>query len=195
MHARYRAVADRPGLPWVSCRANIYDVVPAYRGTPIEELLAYHNLGAPFQQHPTARLLVGMCMDYRMWLRIPPDFAYVLRVGGANLRGLDFHISSAVARGVTAVCLIGHDQCAMDGVVERGPAFVRGLMEHGGWSNRDARNHFKTHAPHSEIGDVIGFVLSETQRLSHRYPRIVVAPLFYSVVERALDQIEVTELK
>ena len=171
------------------------DIVPAYRGTPIEELLAYHNLGAPFQQHPTAELLVGMCMDYRMLLRMPPDFAYVLRVGGANLRGLEFQISLAIAHGVTAVCVIGHDQCAMSGVVDRGPTFVRGLVEHGGWSNRDARNHFKTHAPHFEIGDVIAFVQSEALRLSRRYPRIVVAPLFYSVAEHVLYQVDMSESK
>ena len=171
------------------------DILPDYRGTPIEELLAYHNLGASFQQHHTARLLVGMCMDYRMWLRVPPDFAYVLRVGGANLRGLDFHISMAVANGVTAVCVIGHDQCAMSGVVTRDQSFVSDLVEHGGWNNRDARNHFKAHVAHADIGDVTGFVQLEAVRLSRRYPRVIVAPLVYSVAERVLYQVEWSELK
>jgi carbonic anhydrase len=83
----------------------------------------------------------------------------------------------------------------MGGVVDRGRSFVRGLVEHGGWSNRDAQNHFKTHAPNFEIGDVIGFVQSEALRLSRRYPRVVVAPLFYSVEERVLYQVDVSELK
>lgn len=171
------------------------DILPDYRGTPIEELLAYHNLGASFQKHPKARLLVGMCMDYRLWLRVPPDFAYVLRVGGANLRGLDFHISLAVANGVTAVCVIGHDQCAMSGVATRDQSFVPDLVENGGWNDRDARNHFKAHAAHADIGDVIDFVQMEAVRLSQRYPRVMVAPLVYSVAERVLYQVERSELK
>ena len=171
------------------------DIDPAYRGTPIEELLAYHNLGAPFKQHPTAGLLIGMCMDYRMLLRFPPDFAYVLRVGGANLHGLEFHISLAVANGVTAVCVIGHDQCAMSGVAARGSGFVDGLVENGGWEKRDAENHFKAHAPHSDIGEVIGFVRWETTRLSRRYPRVIVAPLFYTMAERILYQVDESEVK
>ena len=171
------------------------DVLPDYRGTAIEELLAYHNLGAQFQVHSKAKLLVGMCMDFRLWLRIPPGFAYILRVGGANLRGLEFHISLAVANGVNSVCVIGHDQCAMSGMVGRNQAFVGDLVKHGGWTERDARNHFRAHAPHSDIGDVIGFVQWQASRLSQRYPRILVAPLFYSVTERALYQVDAGELK
>jgi len=171
------------------------DIFPAYRGTPIGELLAYHNLGAPFQQHPKPELLIGMCMDYRMWLRIPPDFAYILRVGGANLRGLEFHISVAVANGVNTVCVIGHDQCAMSGVASRDREFVRHLVEKGGWGHREAWNHFSAHAAHVDIGDVIDFLKWETVHLRRRYPQVFVVPLFYSVSERALYQLDESELK
>jgi carbonic anhydrase len=130
-------------------------------------------------------------MDSRIWLRIPPDFAYVMRVGGANFRDLEFHVSLAIAlRGVRAVCLIGHDDCAMTGIKARRAAFVRGLIENAGWNRRQAESHFKLHA-RFEVGDAIGFVRAEATRLSQRYHRVVVAPLFYSVVDRALYQVDV----
>lgn len=167
------------------------DIIPGYRGTAIADLLAYHNLGAALQEHARPELLIGTCMDYRISLRMPPDFAYLIRVGGANLRGLDFHLSVAVAfGGVRAICLIGHDECALVGVAERQDAFVRGLVENGGWCRRDARNQFLAQAPHLEIGDAAGFVRSEAVRLSRRYPRVLVAPLYYTVGKRLLYQVE-----
>ncbi len=92
--------------------------------------------------------------------------------------------------GVRAICLIGHDECAMVGVAARRDAFVDGLVENGGWSPRDARNHFRAHAPHLDVGDPVGFLRSEAVRLSRRYPRVVFAPLYYSVGERLLYQIK-----
>ena len=167
------------------------DILPEYRGTPIEDLFAYHNLGASFQRHAGAELLIGTCMDHRIWLRIPPDFAYVLRVGGANLRGLEFQVSLAIAlRGVSAVCLIGHDQCAMAGLKAQKAAFVRGLVENAGWNHRHAQSHFQSHV-RFEVGDAMDFVRAEALRLSQRYPGVVVAPLFYSVVDRTLYQVNV----
>ena len=171
------------------------DILPAYRGTPIEELLVYHNLGSPFKQHPKPELLIGTCMDFRILLRIPRDFAYVLRVGGGNVRGLEFHVSLAVASGVRAICLIGHDQCAMSGVVDRDQAFVRGLVEHAGWSDHEAQIHYETYCSRFAIGDEIDFVRSEAGRLGRYYPAMLVAPLFYSVSERVLYQVDMCETK
>ncbi len=68
------------------------DVPLAYRDTAIADLLAYHNLGASHRRYFQADLLVGMCMDHRKQLRIPENFAYVMRAAGANFRGLDFQI-------------------------------------------------------------------------------------------------------
>ena len=69
-------------------------ISPAYRGTPVEQLLRYHNLGAPL---PTttgyARMLISMCMDHRKDLVLPNEFAYVLRSAGGNLRYSEFEVS------------------------------------------------------------------------------------------------------
>ena len=153
----------------------------------------YHILGEQFRHHPSPTLLMGTCMDFRIEFRIPRDFAYVIRVGGANLRGLEFHVSLAVASGVQAICLIGHDQCAMSRVLDREQAFVKGLVEHAGWGDHEAQIHFETYSSRFAIGNEIEFVRSETARLGRYYPDMLVAPLFYSVSERVLFQIDMPE--
>jgi len=48
--------------------------------------LEYHNLGRPLDSYEKARLLVGMCMENRKRLRVPDNFAHIMRTGGGNLR-------------------------------------------------------------------------------------------------------------
>ena len=166
------------------------DILPAYRETPIGDLLGYHNLRRPHRQYAGAELLIGMCMDNRKVLRIPDNFAFVLRAGGANLRRMEFKVSFAVAvGGVRAVCLIGHDECGMVDLRARREAFVCGLVERGGWERHAAEDHFDRHAPELEIPDAAEFVFGEARRLRERYPRVPVAPLFYRIGDGLLYQI------
>lgn len=158
------------------------DILPQFRHSPVGLLLEYHNLGRPFEVHASAKLLVGMCMDNRKMLRLPDNFAYVLRAGGANLRRLEFKVSFAIALGgVRAVALIGHDDCGMVGLRQRREAFIRGLVDNAGWTTEAAGAHFDEHAAHFEISDAAVFVREEAQRLRRRYPGVLVAPLFYLV--------------
>ena len=78
---------------------KIEDIKPAYRNTPISSLLEYHNLGRQLDGYSTAALLIGMCMDNRKRLRLPDNFAYIIRSGGANLRYSEFKVSYAIAVG------------------------------------------------------------------------------------------------
>lgn len=166
------------------------EILPAYEETPIGDLLAYHNLREPHRQYTQAELLVGMCMDHRNALRIPHKFSYILRAGGANLQRIEFKVSFAVAvGGVRAFALIGHDECGMMGLRSRREAFVRGLVENGGWDRAEAEAHFDKYAPVFEVGDSADFVLAEARRLRERYPRVLVAPLFYRVGDNLLYQI------
>jgi len=163
---------------WSAVRAPD-DVFPAYRGTPIERLLLYHNQQRPLERCDRPQILIGMCMDYRKHLRIPEDFAYILRSGGANLRPSEFKVSFAIAvGGVRAIALIGHDQCGMVDLTSKEEVFVQGLVDVG-WDAEKARGHFRAFAPHFEIGDEIGFLREEAVRLRGRYPKVVVAPLLY----------------
>lgn len=163
------------------------DIPVAYRRTPIGRLLAYHNLRRPLERYAQAQLLIGMCMDNRKHLRIPDNFAFILRSGGANLRYSEFKVSYAIAvGGVSAIALIGHNQCGMVDLASRKALFIRGLVARGGWTRQAAEEHFLICAPMFEIGNAAAFVLSEVARLRLRYPKVTVAPLLYNVDDNRL---------
>ena len=76
---------------------KLSDIPKRLRGTPVEQLLQYHNLGKPPGRFVKAQLLVCMCMDNRKQLSLPGNFAYILRTGGGNMRFSEFKISYAIA--------------------------------------------------------------------------------------------------
>jgi carbonic anhydrase len=163
------------------------DIFPEYRNTPIGLLLQYHNLNRALDDYQRAQLLVGMCMDNRKSLRIPDNFAYIIRSGGANLRYSEFKVSYAIAvGGVKAIALIGHTQCGMVNLMARRELFIQGLVTNAGWDEEWAAEHFMHFAPMFEIGNEVDFVLSEAKRLRLRYPKIQVAPLMYRVEDNLL---------
>ena len=171
-----------------------HDVPLAYRDTAIADLLAYHNLGAPHRRHAQAELLVGMCMDNRKRLRIPDNFAFVMRAAGASSRGLEFQMSFAIAvGGVRAIAIIGHDQCGMSGLVARRDAFVAGLVDAAGWEQHVAEQHFEEYAPRFEIGDPVEFARAQARHLRQQFPRLTVAPLFYRLDDGMLCIIDERE--
>ncbi len=163
------------------------DIPKEYRQNPIGLLLEYHNLDRPFDVYSEARLLVGMCMDNRKHLHMPDNFAFIIRSGGANLRASEFKVSYAIAvGGVKHIALIGHDHCGMVNLISRKEEFINGLVVRAGWRRDAAEEHFMNLALMHEIDNEVDFILSETNRLRKRYPRIKVAPLYYRVEENQL---------
>ncbi len=163
------------------------DILSEYRQTPIGQLLEYHNLDKPLDSYSSARLLVGMCMDNRKHLRIPDNFSFIIRTGGANLRYSEFKISYAISvGGIQHIALIGHNNCGMVNLKSRKDLFVKGLVEKAGWNKNEAEDHFTHFAPKFEIGNEIDFVLSEAKRLRLMYPKICIAPMFYKVEDNKL---------
>ncbi|MBI3565200.1 MAG: carbonic anhydrase [Elusimicrobia bacterium] len=158
------------------------DIPAAYRATPLGALLRYHDLRAPMPPRAEKpELLIGMCMDSRKHLRIPDNYAFILRTGGANLRQSEFRVSYAIAvGGVRAIALIGHTNCGMSGLAARREAFVRGLVEVG-WERPEAEEQFDKSLPTHEVGAEIDFVVSEARRLRALYPKVAVAPMIYRV--------------
>ena len=167
------------------------DILPAFRGTPIETLLAYQNLGVPHASHEKAELLIGMCMDNRKHLRIPENFAYIIRAGGGNLRYSEFKVSYAIAiGGVSTIALLAHTNCGMVNLMNTRERFISGLVEKAGWDREWAEAHFMHFSPMFEIGNEVDFVLSEAKRLRLRYPKVMVAPLLYRVEDNRLYQLK-----
>lgn len=166
------------------------DILPEYRGTPVGLLLEYHNLGRAIGAVTAPQMLIGMCMDSRKSLRIPNDFAFVLRTAGANMRDNEFRISYAIAvGGVRTIVLIAHTDCGMARLAQRREQFIRGLMEAAGWDEARATRHFEDSAPKFGIRDEVDFVLREAERLRAIYPRITIVPLLYRVEDDLLYQL------
>lgn len=162
-------------------------IPPEYQNTPIELLLEYHNLDRSLDNYSQAQLLIGMCMDNRKRLRLPDNFAFVIRSGGANLRHSEFKVSFAIAvGGVNFIALIGHNHCGMVGLGANKEQFIQGLVERAGWERDLAEQHFQVYAPKFEIGNEIDFILSEAERLRLRYPKIPVAPMLYQMEDNLL---------
>jgi carbonic anhydrase len=167
------------------------DILPEYRGTPVELLLEYHNLGRAVGAASAPQLLIGMCMDSRKSLRMPNDFAFVLRTAGANMRDNEFRISYAIAvGGVRTIVLIAHTDCGMARLDQNRERFVQGLMEAAGWDEARAAKHFADSAPKFGIRDEVDFVLKEADRLRAIYPRINIVPLLYRVEDDLLYQLK-----
>lgn len=167
------------------------DILPEYHGTPVGLLLEYHNLGRAQGSGPGRQLLIGMCMDSRKSLRIPPDFAYVLRTAGANMRDNEFRISFAIALGgVGTMVLIAHTDCGMARVARQRDDFVRGLVERAGWDEARAERHFAEGVAKFSIDNEVDFVMREVERLRGLYPKITVVPLLYRVEDDLLYQLK-----
>jgi carbonic anhydrase len=167
------------------------DILPEYRGTPVEALLEYHNLGRAIGTTPAPQMLIGMCMDSRKSLRIPNDFAFVLRTAGANMRDNEFRISYAISvGGVRTIVLIAHTDCGMAKLDQNRERFIQGLMDAAGWDEERAVSHFEVSAPKFGIRNEVDFVLKEAARLREIYPRIEIAPLLYRVEDDLLYQLK-----
>lgn len=158
------------------------DIPEHWRAGPIGALLRYHDLGVPLpRRSEKPELLIGMCMDSRKHLRIPENFAFILRTGGANMRLSEFRVSYAIAvGGVRAIALMGHTNCGMSGLAARREAFIGGLVDVG-WKRAAAEEHFDRHAPQHEIGPEGDFIRAEARRLRELYPKVEVAPLLYRI--------------
>jgi len=177
-------------MPQIIPVAKPSDILPIYRDRPVGHLLEYHNLGRPRNGVTRPELLIGMCMDSRKTLRIPNDFAFVLRTAGANMRDNEFRISYAIAvGGVAAMALIAHTDCGMARLDQRREQFIEGMVVSAGWDRARAERHFAESAPKFGIKDEVEFVLQEAARLCAIYPKIQVAPLLYRVDDDLLYQL------
>lgn len=167
------------------------DIPSKYKDTPIGLLFEYHNFGRPTDEYTQAQLLVGMCMDNRKHLHVPDNFTYIIRTGAANLKYSEFKVSYAISLGeVRHIVLIGHDNCGMVDLVSRREKFIQGMVDGAGWNRKSAAAHFDKYVPIFEIGNEIDFVLSESERLKLKYPKIEILPLMYLLDDGLLYMIE-----
>ncbi len=162
------------------------DIPEEYLNTPIADLVNFHNFGREKSLYTKPDLLIGTCMDNRINLKIPENFAFVMRNGGANLKGSEFKISYALSVGkINYFALIGHTDCGMVNIDLRKDQFIAGL-EQTGWKKDSAEEYFDQEVTSSEIKNEINFTLSEVKRYREIYPNILIAPLIFKVEDRKL---------
>jgi carbonic anhydrase len=130
-------------------------------------------------------------MDNRKRLRIPENFAYIIRTGGANMRNCDFIISYAIAvGGVNSFALIGHTDCGMVNLASRKDAFIKGLVKRAGWNYNEAEEQFMHFSPALDIVNEVDFILKEVKGFRSHYPGLNVVPLLYRVEDHFLYLID-----
>lgn len=167
---------------------NETDILPAWRGTPVGELLALHNLGAGTRQYAHPQILIATCAEQQTALRIPAGFALSVHSAAANLKRDPFKVSWAIGIGqVSAIAIVGHTGCGMVGLREHREEFVERMISAAGWARPAAEQHFDHWGDLYAIEDPAVFAASEAARLRIRYPKIPVAALLYDTADQLLQ--------
>jgi len=175
---------------------NETDILPAYRGTPVADLLRFQNPGvakAPAAgAYARPAILIATCLEQGAALRIPEGFAISLHTAAASLKRDPFKVSWAigVAR-VSAIALVAHDDCRLVELRNHREQFVVQMIEAAGWERPAAEQHFDHWSDLFAVDDPANFVAAEAARLQSRYPKILVAPLLYQSATGALLQVVV----
>jgi len=165
------------------------DILDTYRSTAVGDLLRCHNLGGTHGVYSAPQLLIATCMDFRIQLRIPTRFAFVLRTAGANVDRLQFDAAFAIGVAkVGAIAVIGHHECAMGDVTNRRDDFVNGLESHG-WKRDRAEALFDANAPRIGFNCLEQRVVDQADHFREHFPDLLVAPLVYSVEDHKLYQV------
>lgn len=177
---------------------TVADILPAYRGTPVADLLHYQNLGKdpgpvslPSERvHAKPKILIATCLEQHAALRLPPGFAISLHTAAASLKRDPFKVSWAIGvAGVSAIAIVGHDNCQLVDLRGKREQFVVQMIEAAGWERPAAEQHFDHWSDLFEVADPAGFVAAEAARVQNRYPKIPVAPLLWDSASGTLQQV------
>ena len=161
-------------------------IPPAYRDTPIGSLLKYHNLQSPLDSYQQAQILIGMCMDNRKNLRIPDNFAYIIRAGGANLRYSEFKVSYAVAiGGVRCISLIGHNKCGMVNL-SRSETHSSRFNRECGMGQGMGGAALYAFCPDVRDRQRGRFCIERSEATAASYPKVLIAPMLYRLEDNLL---------
>ncbi|WP_333659950.1 carbonic anhydrase [Meiothermus cerbereus] len=145
---------------------------------PIHILLQSHNEGAIFPPFERPALAVVTCMDFRIHLHMPENFAFVLRTGGANPEPVEPYLAFAVARmGIEAIALIGHTDCAMQ---HPDPYVLNHLP-----TDESHIRQYRAQIAALAIGEVEPFTRRQARQLAARLG-LPVVPILYRVEDHRL---------
>lgn len=139
----------------------------------IDILMQSHNDGVHYAAFEKPQLAIVTCMDFRIRLQLPDDFAFVLRTGGANPGPIEPYLAFSVARmGIHAIAIIGHTDCAMQ---RPDPYVVNDLP-----TSEEQKKHFRSQIASLAITDAAEFTVREAEQLQDLFG-LPVIPLIYDV--------------
>ena len=165
---------------------KLLDGIPArWQGTPIEKFILAHNKGQQFETVGIPELMIVTCIDYRINLRLPEHFAFVLRRAAASLSGLEFNLSYALSKGVEHLAILAHSDCAMTRVSDHRAPILNELIRHG-WQEPHAESFVDEQAEHYAIAGELDALRSESKRISCMFNKLEVAPLFLDLEENRI---------
>lgn len=121
------------------------DVPQRWHNTPVNALIAAQNFNHPVTPVGTPQILIATCIDFRLMPKVPPAYAYVIRVATGRLIGLEFALTYGIAEGVKHVALIGHDDCGMTKISQHGPLMIDVLVDQG-WDRERAEEYVASQA-------------------------------------------------
>lgn len=151
------------------------------QNSPIAQLLMMHNLEIPQQITNSPEMLIVTCMDYRINLKIPDNFAFIIRTAGAHITNQTFPIAFALSTNtVKAIALIGHTDCKMVNITSRKKSFIDGITTALGWNKQKAEQLFNANAPHFAIEDEVMFIKQQTDHLRTIFTNTLIVPLLYN---------------
>lgn len=167
------------------------DILPDYLGTAVADLLRFQNLGQQAaRKYAKPEILIATCLEQTAPLRLPEGFGVLLHTAAANLKRDPFKVSWAIGvAGVSAIAIVGHDDCRLVELREHREQFVVQMIESAGWERPAAEQHFDHWSDLFEVDNPVDFVVAEAARLQSRYPKIVIAPLLYQTSTGSLQQV------
>lgn len=163
------------------------DIPKNLYNTPFERLIKFHNFKENGEIFETPELIIATCMDYRINLKLPDRFAFVIRTAGANIQRLEFKISFASSMtGIKHVAIIGHTDCGMVNLSGKEDKVVEGLVKNVGWTREHALEHFNSCKPLFGIEHEANFAYSQCEILDQKYPNLTFVPMVYKVEDNLL---------
>ncbi len=157
-------------------------LIPAFQSDAdqaLEVLLGSHNLEKDYEPFTLPKLAIVTCMDFRIQLRLPRNFAFVLRTGGANIRPIETYLAFSVARtGIHAIAIIGHTDCAME---KPDPYVVDELP-----TDNETKIFYRSQIASLAIRDAREYTLAQAKMLEERLG-LPGLPLIYDVETHKLE--------
>jgi carbonic anhydrase len=167
------------------------DILPRYRGSAVETFLAAHALGVAPAVTDRPELVVLTCMDARVVLNLPVNFAFQLRTAGATPQSVVPAIAFAITTmRIDAICIMGHTDCAMTRIDPERTRFVEGLVDEHGWQPTDALEELELLEKACAVDDPLLATWRHCRHLAGLFPACLIAPLLHRVEDGRVLQIE-----